>query len=374
MVSPGPVKPPAFRGRARSPRGASGDLPLSSLVLGRVVRAASALEIRAAFRGLHVRIEQRLRLPPDTHASGHWGVTKFPPASCTDLQGAVGKAAALMPSAIVCTLLTEAGSRDRLSRQLSDVARLRFFASSLDLQSFVRRSRTDLVIIEAADAAGTDNAGAVAAIRRISRTIPILVLCRMVASHARSLMSLARAGADDIVLEDIDDLAAVVSKHAHRTEDVATVQEVLDDLRLLAPAAAYPVVSHCVANAGRGLRVDTLARALGVSRRTLCNRLAAAGMAPPSTILMWSRLILAAYLLTGTGRSVERVAASSGFASAAAFRVACKRYTGFRPLEIRRANARDRVVQLFLSTQPTAATGRLKAGTNLPGVVRREAS
>lgn len=257
-------------------------------------------------------------------------------------------------SIVVGALLSDRRAVARIRRELRDIARLYFCVDRGELQARVRHAEVDLVIVAAVDAGGVDNSAAVATVRSLSRVIPILVLCRSAAPHMRALMSLARAGADDIILEDGGDIAAVVAEYARLVADRSMSQRVLDDLQRTVPTAVYPIVSHCVSDARAGLSVDALARAVGVSRRTIGNRLAAAGLGPPGSLIMWGRLLLAAYLLAGTDETVERVAASAGFTSAAAFRVASKRYTGLRPLDIRRPNGHESVVARFLDAQRLA--------------------
>jgi AraC-like DNA-binding protein len=93
--------------------------------------------------------------------------------------------------------------------------------------------------------------------------------------------------------------------------------------------------------------VEAVARTLGVTRKTLVNRLARAGMPGPSAMLAWCRLLLAAVALEDEGRSVKSIALTLDFASAGAHRSMMKRYTGQQPNEIRASGGLAVVVAAF---------------------------
>ncbi|HJU64296.1 MAG TPA: helix-turn-helix domain-containing protein, partial [Gemmatimonadaceae bacterium] len=81
-------------------------------------------------------------------------------------------------------------------------------------------------------------------------------------------------------------------------------------------------------------------------RKTLVNRARQVGLAEPSRLLGWCRLLAAAPLLADPFRSVEQVALESGFTSATAFRNMLKRYSGLIPSDLRDPEGTTRLVEL----------------------------
>jgi transcriptional regulator GlxA family with amidase domain len=83
--------------------------------------------------------------------------------------------------------------------------------------------------------------------------------------------------------------------------------------------------------------VQTLAKAVGLSRAALARRFAAALGVSPIAYLTELRLMLAARLLTESNRTLVEVAALVGYESEFAFSRAFKRRHGLPPLSFRRA-------------------------------------
>src|SRR3546814_9586520 len=81
------------------------------------------------------------------------------------------------------------------------------------------------------------------------------------------------------------------------------------------PICLTPFVTFCLEQARRAITVPEAAAALGVHRKTLVDRLAAAGFPTPSAMIAWCRLITAARLLEDPGRTVEQVALLLDFPS-----------------------------------------------------------
>jgi AraC-like DNA-binding protein len=136
---------------------------------------------------------------------------------------------------------------------------------------------------------------------------------------------------------------------------------VLREVRPMLPATVRPIVEHCVLRARTPLTVAGVARALGVHRKTLVNKLRRAGFPGPRAIIGWSRLLLAAHALEDPGRPVERIALDLEFASATAMCNMLRRYTGLRPREVRENGGVACVLHLFtraLGDAPPTRVGR----------------
>ncbi|MDQ4080799.1 MAG: helix-turn-helix transcriptional regulator, partial [Gemmatimonadota bacterium] len=97
------------------------------------------------------------------------------------------------------------------------------------------------------------------------------------------------------------------------------------------------------------LTPESLARLLGVRRRTLTEQLSEAGMPPPQRLIAWGRMIMAARLLEDSERKVDAIALTLDFPSGSAFRNACQRYLGCAPHEVRARGGAAYVIQRFAS-------------------------
>src|SRR5262249_40117171 len=110
---------------------------------------------------------------------------------------------------------------------------------------------------------------------------------------------------------------------------------------------------------------EGLARLLALPRRTVSERLAAAGFPPPRRLLTWGRLIVAAHLLEDSHPSADRIAPALDFPSASAFPNICQRHLGATPGDIRARGGAAYVLRALLSEvgAPAAAVALVDRGT-----------
>ncbi|HEU6453720.1 MAG TPA: helix-turn-helix domain-containing protein [Gemmatimonadaceae bacterium] len=172
----------------------------------------------------------------------------------------------------------------------------------------------------------------------------VVAYCYLDQEAAQALVMAARAGLDDIIIRPKDQAAAL--RHAVLTRStsghVAQVVGAALDARL--PPYSRRVIQYCLDHAGESLAVVKAAAALGVHRKTLVDRLAREGSPPPSTLIGWSRLLLAVHVLETSTCSIEALALQLGFSSGAALHNMLKRYTGRRAAELRSAGALKAVI------------------------------
>src|ERR671920_1146374 len=119
---------------------------------------------------------------------------------------------------------------------------------------------------------------------------------------------LARAGVHELVFTDIDDHPALLRAKLSRGEEACAAAAVLRGIKGLLPPILCRVVEYCVHFPRDSHEVSRIAAALGVHRKTLVNWCERAKVPPPSTLVTWVRLLLAAELLRSPGQSVERAA------------------------------------------------------------------
>ena len=218
-----------------------------------------------------------------------------------------------------------------------------------ELHSAVARQPGDVacVIAEARDAAHEPSGPVVSALIRRFPTMPVLGYCGAGARHAADLRDLARAGVHELVFADVDDHPALLRAKLSRGEEACAAAAVLRGIDGLLPPVLSRLAEYCVQFPRDSHEISRIAAALGVHRKTLVNWCERAHVPPPSTLVTWVRLLLAAELLHSPGQSVEHVANTLEFASPTAFRNLCRRYLGMRPSELRTKEGRDAVYRAF---------------------------
>jgi AraC-like DNA-binding protein len=107
--------------------------------------------------------------------------------------------------------------------------------------------------------------------------------------------------------------------------DQQGLDAMLDDL---APPEMLSLVRHCTLYAHQRLSVTSLARALGVSQRTLNRSTHRAGWPSPSDLILWGRVLRASVIRWRGRDDVADIARLAGFRNAQALASALERYVG----------------------------------------------
>jgi AraC-like DNA-binding protein len=202
------------------------------------------------------------------------------------------------------------------------------------------------------------NDASITAMRRFrmhsARTI-VVAYCRISVPVAPLLVVAGRVGIDRLLLRDHDDLRASLRRELEDRGLEAINRDVIARLRL-PDGEAWQVVAHCIRRAATTvLTVEELADEFGVNRRTLHNRLRAAGLPTPERVIGWTRLLLAAALLETSNGSVASIAGRLGFSSESALRGMLVRYARLTTPELRRGDGLGRVFSAFReATSPRA--------------------
>jgi AraC-like DNA-binding protein len=187
-------------------------------------------------------------------------------------------------------------------------------------------------------------------IRFLKQKLPRATLIAYVtfaADRAHDLFDAGRQGMDALVLADQDDAPRALLALIEQAESKslgAVVRAALDNV----DAMTRDAVLLSVTRAHERLGPEALARLLALPRRTVSQRLAAAGFPPPQQLLTWGRLIVAAHLLEDQHRSADRIAAALDFPSASAFRNTCQRYLHVTPSEVRQRGGAGFVIRTLL--------------------------
>lgn len=186
-------------------------------------------------------------------------------------------------------------------------------------------------------------------IRLLKQRLPRLALICYVAvsvERTRDLFDAGRQGMDGLVIMDRDDAPIEFLRTIAFAESRALADVVRRSLSGV-DSVVYDAVMLAITRAHERLSPLALARLLAQPRRTISQRLAAAGYPPPQRLLTWGRLIVAAHMLEDRHRSADRVAASLEFPSGSAFRNTAQRYLHATPSQIRRRGGAQYVIQSF---------------------------
>jgi AraC-like DNA-binding protein len=204
------------------------------------------------------------------------------------------------------------------------------------VESTLRRERVDVLFLELDDV--MDVSAHEAFVRRTRRcyaSLPIVLYTPLTCVAATQIVRLAKAGADDVVLVGEGEARYALERLIKRAQFARFVARSISTVADSFPAATGAILAHAIHRADKALSVTQLALAVGVDRRTLVNRLRAAGLPGPETVISWCRLLLAAHLLEDSGRSVERIALLLGFGSGVALRNMFRRHLGIAPSALR---------------------------------------
>jgi AraC-like DNA-binding protein len=240
-------------------------------------------------------------------------------------------------SALV-SLIGDAVARARVTAMLRGLDADPYTCVSVeDLRTRLRAGGVRSLVLEARDRNGMTTVPLVAEIVRDYPGVSILVYCDQSRTPPSEVVGMVRAGAHNYVMHGMDDERNALRLALQAAEQVSAADFVLDALRDDIPPLARPLLELFLRGADGPIPVMEAAKQLGVHRKTLRNRMDAAGFPAPTELRAWCRLFLAARLLDEPSRSVEGVADQLEFPSASALRNLLKRRTGLAPYALRAA-------------------------------------
>jgi AraC-like DNA-binding protein len=247
---------------------------------------------------------------------------------------------------VIATLLPTAGHVQRLRTALRDRHQL---VTCEDWATLLRTCERQPVRVAVLDlfAGGQANFERV---RQVKQRLPRLTLIAYVAvtaDRAHDLFDAGRQGMDGLVIADQDDAPRALLALVEQAESRSLGAVVRHSLTGVEPTICDAVLL-AVTRAHERLSPEALARLLALPRRTVSQRLMAAGFPPPQRLITWGRLIVAAHLLEDRHRSADRVALALDFPSGSAFRNACQRYLSATPSDVRNRGGAAYVLRSML--------------------------
>lgn len=221
-------------------------------------------------------------------------------------------------------------------------ARIALAKTPEEFDGVFRTSLVDAAIVDLAGA--SEDTWRAAAQSREFPSVPFFGLSALRAAEAPALAQCAALEFADVLIETVDDvvLRELVLRHGFSARFVVALAEPPESLALATPLqhAAWRVI---VAWAGRPVRTQSLADALGVTREHLSRTFAAEGAPNLKRVIDLVRLIAAAELAKNPGYDVRDIAAVLDFASSSHLSSTSQRIVGTKPASLSRLRAVDLV-------------------------------
>jgi AraC-like DNA-binding protein len=236
---------------------------------------------------------------------------------------------------IVAAHVRDPIARARLTEALRGEASIRNCARLSEVIALVETGLASIVVVDHRDYDGSSTLPGVRRLREDFPSVPIVIYVPLSNEISGRVLEYARAGVSQLVFQGVDDLRTPLRAAINTAMDHASALALGQEFERLVPANLLPFLRYALEHSRRNMSVEDAATAMGIHRKTLVDRLRAAGLPSPRAIIGWSRLLMAARLLDDPGRTVEQVALQLDFPSGTALRNMFKRYTGLRTSEVR---------------------------------------
>ena len=268
-------------------------------------------------------------------------------ASAQSRGGAGSALSSLASPAPAVALLRDRLARARVAEALRAWSSVVFVESADEVLARVAAGPVSLVILECRGGDDSPTVPAVHALRRGYPSVPIVAYTAPGRTASSDILAMAHAGVHELIIHGFDDVGVAIRAVAESASRRCAGARVLEALRADLPEDTIPFVQFCLERAASSPTVAEAARYLGVHRKTLVYRLKRTALPPPSAMIGWCRLFVAAQLLEDPCRSVAHVALALDFSSSAALRAMLRRYTGLRPQDVRELGGLGAVIASF---------------------------
>jgi AraC-like DNA-binding protein len=220
---------------------------------------------------------------------------------------------------------------------------LRVARTPFAFEAIFRETLVDAAIVDFSSLATTpDEAWRTASLAPEFPSVPFFALLPLRTSDAPTLARCASYEFADVLVEGVDDGATreLVLRESFSTRFARALGEPPAALALCSPLqqSAWRAI---VVRAGRGMRTDTLAKALRVTREHLSRTFAADGGPNLKRVIDLVRLLAAAELAKNPGYDVRDVANVLGFASASHLSTTSQRIVGTKSASLSRLRTVD---------------------------------
>jgi len=196
-------------------------------------------------------------------------------------------------------------------------------------------------------------------LRAARPTHALVAWCDLKSPPTRLLVDIAQASPQEMVLRGVDDspygLAATLATAVKRASTMVIQERLLP----LIPIPVQSVFIFALEHAHEPLTVEQVAASFGVTRRTLCNRLAQYRLPRPRVFLTWCRLLVAGALLDERSRSLDEVAGQLDFPTGHGLGMALRRHLGSGISVLRDGHVSAAIEHAFREALRNASAGSL---------------
>lgn len=188
------------------------------------------------------------------------------------------------------------------------------------------------------------------AVRELGRLFPSLstVFVARPELDPWALLGLGRAGIENLMLLQLDELPVELPRAVRRAAAVDTASQVTRIIGGRLPRRELAAVRAALDGVQLGWSADDLARALGVTRAHLSVRLRSVGLPSAGHLLTWAKMLHAGRWLGEPGRTAQSVSRQLEYSSGAGFRRALHNYVGGTPSWVKEAGGFRFVLGRFL--------------------------
>jgi AraC-like DNA-binding protein len=250
---------------------------------------------------------------------------------------------------VVLTMIGDAVARARVAAILRELTGSSCLCiSQEEVRDRLRAGGIRGLILAPTDRDGRSTLGLVAEVRRDFPDVYMIAYGEIGRTPSSAIAAMIRSGAHDMLQYPNDDSRSTLENLLRTANRTNVASQVYDAIADILDPAALPLIRLYLSGAEGPVPVIEAAVQLGVHRKTLRNRLEAAGLPAPVDLRAWCRLFLAARLMDEPGRTVESVALELDFTSGSAFRNLLRRRTGLAPYELRQAGGLQHLLKRFL--------------------------
>jgi AraC-like DNA-binding protein len=206
------------------------------------------------------------------------------------------------------------------------------------------------IAVTVVEAGGTEHELAVRTLRRVHEAFPeqpLIAWCDIRRITSQELIDVARAGVQDIVRSEFDELRHAFARIMATATQRAVGTRIASTLADIVPSSLRPLLEYALEHADAELDREAVAAVFGVSRRTLHARLIGSGLPSTRVFLSWTRLLVASALLDQPGHTLDSVAGQLDFNDGGSLGKYFRRYIGASVTQVRSGGVLDATTAAF---------------------------
>ena len=235
----------------------------------------------------------------------------------------------------------------RLQAAVSKTGSVRPFTTSDDAIPAIARGEVHVTVISINASTFDRDIGNIRRVRDAFAGHPIVVWCEVSQLSSRQLLDIAEFGVADMAFRGVTDSRHAFAQLLSRALQRTSTRQLDSRLSYTLPESIRPFFLIALERAAEPIDVKRAAAALGVTRRTLRNRMAYHGLPLPGAFLVWCRLLVAGTMLDERGRTLDSVAMQLNYSSGQNLGAALRRYVGANITTLRQGDVSPAVEREF---------------------------